>query len=111
RLVVFGRESHYFPLVYEMFKQAGTEPNSSISSDSMEATKHMVEEGLGVSLVPRLAVERELSAGSLVKIPIADSQLLRWPISIIYRKGRKLPHSAQAFLDVMAQRFQQPLVV
>ena len=35
--------------------------------DSLEATKRMVEQGLGIALVPLVTVERELEQGVLVQ--------------------------------------------
>ena len=45
--------------------QHGVVPRTQMELDSMEATKKMVEEGLGIALLPRIALERELDAGIL----------------------------------------------
>ncbi len=79
--------------------------------DSLEATKRMVEEGLGVALVPLVTIERELEAGMLVKIEIVDAPPLNRPISLIYKKHRKRPRTVQAFIDTLAEMYALSLPV
>jgi LysR family transcriptional regulator, transcriptional activator of the cysJI operon len=69
--------------------------------DSPEATKRMVEEGLGIALVPLVTAERELAQGILVRIELTDLQPIRRPISLVYRKNRKRSRTVQAFVDMM----------
>ncbi len=79
--------------------------------DSLEATKRMVEEGLGVALVPLVTIERELEAGMLVKIEIVDAPPLKRPISLIYKKHRRRPRTVQAFIDTLAEMYALSLPV
>ncbi len=73
--------------------------------DSLEATKRMVEEGLGIALVPVLTIERELNAGTLVKADIVDAPALKRPISLIYKRHRKRPRTVQAFIDHLSEMY------
>ncbi len=63
--IFFDRNSSYYSLAQGLFRQHGIVPRTQMELDSMEATKMMVEEGLGLALLPRIAVERELSVGIL----------------------------------------------
>jgi DNA-binding transcriptional LysR family regulator len=69
--------------------------------DSLEATKRMVEEGLGIALLPLVTIERELAAGTLVKVDLIDAEPIKRPISLIYRRHRKRPRTVQAFIDML----------
>jgi DNA-binding transcriptional LysR family regulator len=100
-IVLFDRGSSYYGLINNFFRQASVIPNVAMELDSLEATKRMVEEGLGIALVPLVTIERELASGDLVKIDLADAEPLSRPISLIYRKGRKRPRTAQAFIDTL----------
>jgi DNA-binding transcriptional LysR family regulator len=71
--------------------------------DSLEATKRMVEEGLGIALVPLVTIGRELEAGTLVKIDLVDATPIKRPISLIYRRNRKRPRTVQAFIDALVE--------
>ena len=110
-IVLFDRGSSYFGLIHGFFRQAGVVPNVAMELDSLEATKRMVEEGLGVALVPLVTIERELETGMLVRIEIVDAPPLKRPISLIYKKHRKRPRTVQAFIDTLAEMYALSLPV
>ena len=102
-IVLFDRGSSYYGLINNFFRQAGVIPNVAMELDSLEATKRMVEEGLGIALVPLVTIERELQAGTLVRIDLEDADPIKRPISLIHRRHRKRPRTVQAFIDTMAK--------
>ncbi len=110
-IVLFDRGSSYFGLIHGFFRQAGVVPNVAMELDSLEATKRMVEEGLGVALVPLVTIERELETGMLVKVEIVDAPPLKRPISLIYKKHRKRPRTVQAFIDTLSEMYALSLPV
>ncbi len=110
-IVLFDRGSSYFGLIHGFFRQAGVVPNVAMELDSLEATKRMVEEGLGVAMVPLVTIERELETGMLVRIEIVDAPPLKRPISLIYKKHRKRPRTVQAFIDTLAEMYALSLPV
>ena len=103
-IVLFDRGSSYYGLINNFFRQAGVIPNVAMELDSLEATKRMVEEGLGIALVPLVTVERELESGVLVKIDIDQEPITR-PISLVYRANRKRPRAVQAFIDSLSSAY------
>ncbi len=110
-IVLFDRGSSYFGLIHGFFRQAGVVPNVAMELDSLEATKRMVEEGLGIALVPLVTIERELETRSLVRIEIVDAPPLKRPISLIYKRHRKRPRTVQAFIDTLAEMYALSLPV
>ncbi len=110
-LILFERESSYFSLINELFRRVGTVPNRRLELDSLEATKRMVAEGLGVALVPSITIDQETQLGSLVKVDIEKHEPIIRPISVIHRKARRLPHTATAFLNLVTERYSPPLAV
>jgi DNA-binding transcriptional LysR family regulator len=110
-IVLFDRGSSYFGLTHGFFRQAGVVPNIAMELDSLEATKRMVEEGLGIALVPHVTIERELQAGTLVRIEMADALPLKRPVSLIYKRRRKRPRTVQAFIDTLAEMYALSLPV
>ncbi|MBI2913269.1 MAG: LysR family transcriptional regulator [Chloroflexi bacterium] len=102
-IILFDRGSSYYGLIHNFFRQAGVVPNVAMELDSLEATKRMVEQGLGIALVPNVTIERELEAGTLVKVDLVDAEVIRRPISLIYRKHRKRPRTVQAFIDTLVE--------
>lgn len=57
--------------VDELLASAGAPPHVVMELDNVEAIKKMVEAGLGVSMLPLLAVENDIAAGRLAAVPIA----------------------------------------
>ena len=102
-IVLFDRGSSYYGLINNFFRQAGVIPNVAMELDSLEATKRMVEEGLGIALVPLVTIERELEGGTLVRVDLEDAEPIKRPISLIHRRHRKRPRTVQAFIDTMAK--------
>lgn len=104
-IVLFDRGSSYYAMIHDIFRKASVIPNVAMELDSLEATKRMVEEGMGVALVPRVTAERELAAGTLVEIELSDIPPIRRPISLIVRRNRKRSRTVQAFVDMMMEAY------
>jgi DNA-binding transcriptional LysR family regulator len=100
-VILADRGSSYYGLAHGLFRQAGVVPNVAMELDSMEATKRMVEEGLGIALLPRVCLERELKQGLLAEVTITNAPAISRQIALIYRKSRKQARTVQAFLEVL----------
>lgn len=100
-VILADRGSSYYSLTHGLFRQAGFVPNVAMELDSMEATKRMVEEGLGIALLPRVCLERELKQGLLTEVAITNAPAISRQIALIYRKSRKRVRTVQAFLEVL----------
>jgi DNA-binding transcriptional LysR family regulator len=99
-LVYFDRTSSYFELTRALFVDAGVAPRPAMELDNIEAAKKMVEEGLGVALLPRMSVERELRLGILAQPQLRGTRLPRRPLIAIWRADVDLPGVARAFLQL-----------
>jgi DNA-binding transcriptional LysR family regulator len=73
--------------------------------DNMEATKKMVDEGLGIAFLPNVAIERELERGELRQVRVTGMKLPRRQIAMIYRRGRPLGRAARAFVALLEERY------
>jgi DNA-binding transcriptional LysR family regulator len=65
-LVVSETELGSGRAVMSLFKEAGIEPGVVADCDNVESVKAMVMAGLGIALLPRLCVAREVAEGKLV---------------------------------------------
>ena len=65
-----------------------------------EPVKKAVESNLGVAIVSRAAVEREVEAGVLRAMPIIDLELTR-PFVMFYRQGKYFSPMVQDFMAYM----------
>ncbi len=91
RLVMFDRTSSYFELTQSLFLRGGIVARTVMELDNIEAAKKMVEEGLGVALLPKVSVAREIAGGLLAEIEIVDAPPIARSIEAIRRKDAGLP--------------------
>jgi len=104
-IVLFDRGSSYYGMIHDVFRKAAVIPNVAMELDSLEATKRMVEQGLGIALVPQVTVAREVEQGTLAVVQLSDVAPIKRPISLVYRKNRKRSRTVQAFIDMMADAY------
>ena len=86
--------------VIQIFNRHKTPLRMGVELPSLEAIKRFVEMGNGVALVPGLTLQRELEAGTLVRVRVRELQLER-KLRLVYRKQASLSHAAVAFLKVV----------
>jgi len=91
--------SPYRERVIKTFEKHRTPLNISMEMPTLEAIKRMVEDRMGVALVPRLTAQTEIERGLLVGLTVREMRLER-KLHLIYRKGASLSHAAKAFLRV-----------
>ncbi|MEP7215268.1 MAG: LysR family transcriptional regulator [Anaerolineaceae bacterium] len=102
----FQRTSSYHSLVYSMFLRAGIVPESVMELDSMETTKHMVEAGLGIAILPVVSVEREVTAGQLARVEIRDmEQPTQREVGVHVVRNRILAPPIRDFLRLLTTEF------
>ena len=102
-LILFDRTSSYHDLTYALFRAAGVEPAGVMELDNIDAAKKMVQQGLGVALLPQTAVAAELDAGSLRVVVIAGAEPVRRQIVAIRRRDAGPPSgAAAAFMQTLA---------
>ena len=104
-LIMFNRGSSYYMLVHNALREAGVLVSPTMELDNMEATKKMVEEGLGVAMLPRVAIEREVQRGELRQIRVDGMETPQREIALIYRQSRPLSRAAQAFVHLLEERY------
>ncbi len=73
-----------------LLSDAGVEPAGRLEAFSLEAVKSCVEAGLGLAIVPGIAVQLELDAGRLREIKLEDRDpLLSWDFVVGWRRGEE----------------------
>jgi DNA-binding transcriptional LysR family regulator len=104
RLILFDRTSSYHELTSSLFRQAGVVPASTLELDNVEAAKKMVQQGLGVALLPRMALATELKSRSLRPVKIIGTEALHRPIVALRRRDAGEPIGPVAgFLDTLRE--------
>jgi DNA-binding transcriptional LysR family regulator len=103
QLILFDRTSSYHRLTSEFFEGVGAVPRGVMELDNIDAAKKMVEQGLGVALLPHTAVAAELEGGSLRAVTLAEAPAPKRRIVIYRRRDAGPPSGAlQAFLNCLS---------
>lgn len=96
--VAHNAPSPYREKVLQAFEKHRTPLNISVELPSLEAIKRLVEQNVGIALVPKLTARAEIERGSLVSLPVKEIRLER-RLHLIYRRNSALSHAAQTFLE------------
>ena len=96
-------ESGYSLELKELLKTLNVRANTIMEFGSLEAIKQCVKNGLGITLLPRIAVEKEIQSGELVRLPIEICQI---PIhaKMIYHREKWMSPPLVALKDIVAQK-------
>lgn len=95
-------------VVDDYLRQGGVHPEDLhivMELGSLEAIKGAVEAGLGIAIVSRSTILKELKLGDLVAIPL-NPPLIR-PLSVVFADGKFRSRLLQAFLDYAETRLKE----
>jgi DNA-binding transcriptional LysR family regulator len=71
--------------------------------DNIESAKQMVAHGLGVALLPNIAITGEVAAGTLAEVPLVGRGLVRRQIVAIRRRDGAGTAVASRFLEMLGE--------
>ena len=92
--------------LFQQLHAAGVMLKSVIEMGNIGAVKRAVESGLGVSIISRLAVERELQAGSLVSLTVAGVPLER-DLLLCWHQERRFSNLATVFIRFLQKQMRE----
>ncbi len=101
-LVVRDRGTVNRGQVDRWLERAGVQPAARLEAFSLEAVKHCVEAGLGLAIVPDLAVAHELELGTLRQLPLAGPEL-ELELCLAWRRDERPAPAVTALLDVLRE--------
>lgn len=93
----------------KQLKKIGVNPtrlNIILSMESPEAIKRAVSNGMGVSVISRLAAEEEIAKGSLLAFPISADDMRR-DINVIYNRNLQLSRASERFIKVVKEMYKK----
>jgi len=100
--IMFDRTSSYYEITQAAFLSAGVKLRGLMELDSIEAAKKMVERGLGVALLPRTAVVREIEGKTLRVVRMKDAPPMHNSIVVYRRRDAGKPDGiVAAFLTLL----------
>jgi DNA-binding transcriptional LysR family regulator len=87
------------------FNDGGVKMKVTMELASIETIKRFVSIGMGISIVPRLCIEKEVKEGTLQALTIRDARFKR-QLGLIYNKDRYQSQAARAFLALISEKQQ-----
>jgi DNA-binding transcriptional LysR family regulator len=85
------------------FSDGGVKMKVTMELASIETIKRFVSIGMGISIVPRLCIDREIKDGSLAALGIRDARFQR-KLGVIYNRDRYQSQAARAFLALITEQ-------
>lgn len=110
-LILYDPGSTYYVMITDLCREVGIVPNVVMNLDSVEATKKMIEQGLGMSFLPRNSLDRELELGTLLTLEVTEGISVRLPTSVIHRSTKRMGTIVAAFLGVIQDIYPQAALV
>jgi len=102
KLIMFDRTSSYSEITQSAFVTSGVRLRRYMEMDSIEAAKKMVERGLGVALLPRSSVEREVDAGTVKRARLRGAPPMYNFIAAFRRRDAGKPEGVvAAFMSML----------
>jgi DNA-binding transcriptional LysR family regulator len=102
KLIMFDRTSSYYEITQSAFITAGVRLRRFMEMDSIEAAKKMVERGLGVALLPKTAVVREVDSGTLSRVRLRGAPPMYNFIAAFRRRDAGKPEGVvAAFMSLL----------
>jgi len=89
----------YRGIVERALAEAGVVPAPGLDFSSITAVKRYVAEGLGITILPGVAVEEERASGTLAVLPWAGGELEAM-VLMLHHKDKWLTPALQGFMDL-----------
>jgi DNA-binding transcriptional LysR family regulator len=92
--------SPYRERVIQLFARHRVPLRMDVEMPTIESIKRFVERGMGVAIVPRMCVRREVELGQLAEVRIREMRLRR-DLFLIFRRDKPLSQATRAFIRLL----------
>jgi DNA-binding transcriptional LysR family regulator len=107
KLILGERGGNTRRLIDQFFAQAGVKLKVAMELSRLAAIKRMVEEDMGVGIVPLQSVQEEVAKGTLVRWWIEGAQI-NWQLGVARLVGGYESPIHQTFLQLCREQFAKP---
>jgi len=96
-MVLMRESSGLRHMVSELTAEYGLRLNVAMETDSLESLNRLVQHGVGVSVLPRSAIQDDLTTGRLIQLELSDATLGARTVMLVTRFHSTLPAVAAQF--------------
>lgn len=86
-------------MVLHLVAQSGANLDVVVETDSLESMSRMVQQGMGVAVLPKSAVYEDVARGRLTQIVVQDTTLGARMIQLVFREEGELSAAARQFVE------------
>lgn len=104
-LILYTRDTGLRSLLDRRFAELRFQPRVIMELDSVETSKQLVLQGIGLSMLPRETVEGDIVAGRLAAVRVRDFPTITRTTCLVLRRGRHLSPALRAFLAVVGDLY------
>lgn len=106
KLILGERGGNTRRLIDQFFNEAGVQPNVTMELSRLASIKRMVEEEMGVGIVPSQSVREEVRAGRLISWWIKGAKI-NWELGLAHLAGGYVSPVIQTFSLLSQQYFRE----
>ncbi|MGL4799380.1 MAG: LysR family transcriptional regulator [Cellulosilyticaceae bacterium] len=103
--IIHDTNSQLYKVVKDFLKTKDIERECTLAFNTIDAIKQAVAANLGVSLIPKVALELELELGMIKQLYIGEPQ--SYPYYLIYNKYKYLSPAKKKFIQCIQTFFEQ----
>ena len=89
--------------IEDIFAREKVDLDPVFITSSLDMLKELVLRGAAVTLLPALSVHREIEAGTLAAVPVADGEAVRTAVDLCVSPDRQLSLAASALVDFIEE--------
>ncbi len=102
--ILLPREDCSYRMLLERDLTAGkTTPTLVLDFNSVEAIKQCIIEGVGITIIPEIAVREEVDKGLMAVLPWEGEALETANLLMIWHRDKWMPPTLRAFIDITRQ--------
>ena len=95
----------YRTFIEGLLEDNDIKPRTFMKVKNIEAIKQFVISGLGLAILPKIYVEKEVSANLLIELPWNGPEI-RMYTQVVYHKDKWLTPAMLSFLEIIRSKFQ-----
>lgn len=101
-LIVTEEGCSYRLMLESVLRDAGVVPETALEFGSLEAIKQCVANGLGIALLPKVAVAEEIRSGKLAVLPFRHKDI-RVFTQLVYHKKKWMTQALSRFIELLTK--------
>lgn len=104
KLILFNRGSLDWSLIHGAFNHLQLQQNVIMETDNIEVVKRMVKRKMGIAILPRFAIQEDLSTNTLKVVEVNHLPQINRNFELIYLKGTTFDGIMKIFVDFIMEK-------